>query len=105
GAGQPARRRAPPVHARGRAVKLPLAAWLAIALALSLAGNAVQLYLAGGQKPKCEASKANAVVAANDQLHKDEAKRDRALDSATRATQEQTRTAVVQVEKETHERA
>lgn len=86
-------------------MKLSLTFYLAAALVVSLVVNAVQLYLAGGQKPKCELGKAEAVIDANDQQRAEESKRDEKLDKVTWETQIQTRTAVVQVEKETNERA
>ena len=86
-------------------MKLSLTAWLAIALALSLVGNAAQLYLAGGQKPKCELKQANDTIKASDQLRTEEAARDQALDDITWETRVDTTAAVTTTEKKTHERA
>ena len=84
---------------------MKLTAYLALALLLSLAGNAVQLYLAGGQKPKCELKQATSVVKADQQVRKDEAVRDKALDDITWETKVETNAAVSRTEKQTHERA
>lgn len=90
-------------------MKLSLAAYLAIALALSLAlslaGNAVQLYLAGGQKPKCELKQAEGTIAADKRQAKDTAARDKAGDKIDRESQAATNNAVSKTEGQKNDRA
>lgn len=86
-------------------MKLSLTAYLALALVLSLIGNAAQLYLAGGQKPKCELEQATETIQADKQVRKEENVRDKKLDAVDRNTKADTNKAVTKVEEQTHERA
>lgn len=86
-------------------MKFSLTAYLAIALALSVIGNCVQLYRAGGAKPRCEAAQAKSVVKADRGVRADENARDKKLDAVSRDSKADTAQAVGKVESKTHERA
>jgi hypothetical protein len=86
-------------------MKLSVTTYLAIALGLSLTGNCVQLYLAGGQKPKSELKQANGVIQADKQQAKDTANRDKAGDKIDRESKADTNAKVGKAEGQKNDRA
>lgn len=86
-------------------MKLSLTTYLALALGLSVTGNCVQLYLAGGQKPKCELKQASGVIKADSQQAKDTAKRDDKGDKIDRETKADTNAKVGKAEGQKNDRA
>lgn len=86
-------------------MKLSLAAYLAIALAIALVGDVVLLMKLGAAKPQCKADMAIATVHADQGVRKDEDKRDVKLDAVSIDTKADAHAAVATVEKQTNERA
>lgn len=82
-----------------------LTGYLLIAIALSVLLNAFLGWQWAQAGAECEASKAKAVVDANTQIRKDEARRDTRLDEITVTTQHDTRENVREVQADATDRA
>lgn len=77
---------------------------LAVLLALSVIGNAIQLFAAGGAKPKCDAKLATGQVADARETANDQARRDTVLDKAGTAATTKGRQAAAEARQDASDR-
>lgn len=85
-------------------MKFTTTIYLAIALAISLAGNAFLGWRLAGAKPRCEASKAVATVKADQDVQLEQGKRDTKLDAVSANTKADAKKATGKVQEQTRAR-